>query len=357
MGTEESKPSFPTCATLNFQPSIELNHSSVANFENILLLIRSLSSVVPLLQMNSLVTIPAELLAAKLAGDKILLFVGIFYRPKIFFNFLFRFFLANGWALTKLFLDAKISSAKVESAISLLKAEILAIENRRNRMLDNNISVDDRKYEVVPALHSCEKILELFSDQSHCFWSLPISSSEYFLSVRYQHLSNRICNRTSVLFQFATLYLECLCHALFLMPSYREDAKRALVKIRNVLKTYQTKCVEERLKQTYCHVNPGGPRPESDTEIVELIAKMKYHKPISNNPNYRTSFGDKWPSVSTSSGLISWDQHVVGFRLREDKLIDAMECFLHYRRATRELYASKFDEDINLCSQMCTQLS
>lgn len=259
--------------------------------------------------------------------------------------------------MTKLFLEAKINSAKVESAISLLKAEMLAIQNRRRRMLNNEIIVDERKLEVVPALQSCEKILELFSDQSYGFWSLPISSSEYLLSVRYQHLPNRIFNRTSMFFQFATLYLECLCHALCLIPSYREDVKIALAKICKVLKLYQTKCVEERLKQTYCHVNPGGPRPESDAEIVKLIAKMKNQKSISNNPNYRTSFGDKWPSVSTSSGLIPWNEFVVGFRLREKNLIIGMECFLQYRCATRELYASKFDEVINLTSQMCTQLS
>lgn len=130
--------------------------------------------------------------------------------------------------------------------------------------------------------------------------------------------------------------------------------------------------MEERLKETYCYLNPDGPRPESDAEIVELIAKMKNQKSISNNSNYRTSFGDKWPSVSTSSvstssvstssvstssGLIPLDERVVGFRLREKNLIIGMECALQYRCATREKYASIFDEVINLTSQMCTQLS
>lgn len=159
-------------------------------------------------------------------------------------------------------------------------------------------------------------------------------------------------------FQFAVLYLECLSHALYLIPSYREDVGRALVKIVGVVSLYKTKCVDERLKHTYCHVNPGGPRPESDAEIVDLIEKMKKKISISNNQNYCTSIGDKWPSKSTSTDtLTAWDEYVVGFRQREDNLIYAMECFLQYRRATRELYASTFDAVINVSNQMSARLS
>lgn len=82
MGTEESKPNFPSCAVLNFQPSIEMNHSSVANFDNIILLVRSISSVVPLLELIPLLSIPAKLLTTKVAGDKIILFVGKFFDQK-----------------------------------------------------------------------------------------------------------------------------------------------------------------------------------------------------------------------------------------------------------------------------------
>lgn len=257
-------------------------------------------------------------------------------------------------------MESKISQAKIESAISLLKAEVLAIENRRFRMLNPSISVDERRLEVVPALHSCEKILELFSDQSNCFWSDAIPSSEHLLLVRHpKHFPNRIFHSSFLSFQFAALYLECLSHASYLIVSYREDVVKALVKIVQVVKSYQTKCVDERLKRMYCFVSPGGPRPNSDAEIVELIEKMKIKKSISNNPNYWTTFGDKWPSIktTTSSDLTAWSERVNARHWCEEKLIDGMECFLGYRRATRVLYASTFAEIINIASQMSDQLN
>jgi len=136
------------------------------------------------------------------------------------------------------------------------------------------------------------------------------------------------------------------------MPSYLGDVRIALEKICEILRLYQTKCAEERLQHTYCHVNPGGPRPSSDSEIVELIRKMKDHTSISNNPRYGTTFGDNWPSISSSSSLKTWDEYVVGHRFREDLLIYAMERFLEYRKATRQLYVSKFDEVINAAARL-----
>lgn len=157
-------------------------------------------------------------------------------------------------------------------------------------------------------------------------------------------------------FQFSTLYLECLCHALYLISSYREDARTASIKICEVLTSYQKKCLQERLDHTYRHVNPGGPRPKLDAECEELIRKMQKEMPISNNLRYATSFGDKWPSITSSSGLTTWDKYVVGHRCREGNLVFAMQQFLQYRRATRQLYASKFDEVINTASQLRTSL-
>lgn len=76
MGTEASKPDFLRCATLNFQPSKEVAHSSVLNFDNVMLLIRALFSLIPVVGMIPQVTIPAQLLESKAAGDKLLLFIG-----------------------------------------------------------------------------------------------------------------------------------------------------------------------------------------------------------------------------------------------------------------------------------------
>jgi hypothetical protein len=71
--------------------------------------------------------------------------------------------ISNQSEIMSALIDAKIEKALAISATSQINAEIESIKNRIERMENQNITIEERKAQVIPALQSCEKILTLCS--------------------------------------------------------------------------------------------------------------------------------------------------------------------------------------------------
>ncbi len=132
-------------------------------------------------------------------------------------------------------IDAKIEKALAISATSQINAEIESIKNRIQRMENQNIIVEERKAEVIPALHSCEKILTLFRDENFCLWKAVVISSQLLIA-------------------FVAIYADVIKRTLELLPSYKTHLNSELNKTVETLQKYKRAVITERLKAVYIKV-------------------------------------------------------------------------------------------------------
>jgi hypothetical protein len=152
--------------------------------------------------------------------------------------------LTDNEELKEALINSKIEEAVSNSAICEFKAELKAVENRLHRILDKNLTIEDKRLEVVPAIHSLEKMLEMMSDESHIFFKVPLISSPYLTSLAY------------VFIGFAKFTAK-------IIPSYRGHFRELIEKLLKTLNNYKYKCIRERLSlikiETFIGCSAGDP--------------------------------------------------------------------------------------------------
>ncbi|CAG8628843.1 6596_t:CDS:1 [Ambispora gerdemannii] len=122
----------------------------------------------------------------------------------------------------------KINRSLTIYALNDLGSEIKVIGNRVNRMMKDDLSIEDRKREVAPAFHSCQKILCNFDKPDHIFYMHPLVT-------------------TPCLIGFAYCYLSVITIGTSIDPSYIDDAVSEKEHLKKVLQTYKENTVKLRL--------------------------------------------------------------------------------------------------------------
>lgn len=124
-------------------------------------------------------------------------------------------------------LEMKIDKCIVKAAVLGLKAKLTAISNRYDRLILKELSLEDRRLEVVPALALCEEIVELFRDPENVFAKNPISSTPFLVP-------------------FGGVYVAVAELSLAILPSYQGFLVKQMKLLAAVLKYYKCSCIQER---------------------------------------------------------------------------------------------------------------
>ncbi|CAG8494039.1 12763_t:CDS:1 [Ambispora leptoticha] len=114
-------------------------------------------------------------------------------------------------------------------ALNDLESDIKSIENRVKRMMKDDLSIEDRKREVVPAFHSCQKILFNFEKTDHVFYAHPLLT-------------------TPCLIGFIRCYLSVIAIAVSIDPTYNDESICEKERLKKVLEVYKENTIDARLK-------------------------------------------------------------------------------------------------------------
>ncbi|CAL8080869.1 unnamed protein product [Orchesella dallaii] len=124
-------------------------------------------------------------------------------------------------------IDAKVSAAIARKSVCELQAKICVIQNRYERLL-SKISVEDRRLEVVPAIQTCEEVLQLFHDSTHVFRLHPLISSPFLIT-------------------FSGIFVSVAELSMILIPSYKAPLLREMLLLGETLSLYKHACIQARM--------------------------------------------------------------------------------------------------------------
>lgn len=136
-------------------------------------------------------------------------------------------------------IDSKVSAAIAKKSVCELQAKLCIINNRYHRML-SDISLEDRRLEVVPGIQTCEEVLRLFYDPNHVFRMNPLVTSPFLIT-------------------FAGIFVSLAELSLVLIPSYKEPLVGEMHLLCITLNSYKEACIKTRMDGIkFRNVQPGS---------------------------------------------------------------------------------------------------
>lgn len=177
---------------------------------------------------------------------------------------------ATSSSLEESLLAAKIDKVVVSGGILALRAKLTAIQNRYERLLEPNSSLDwaDRRLEVIPALVLCEEILALFEDEEYIFARHPLSATPFLVT-------------------FGGVYVAVAEFSLAILPSYRTGLVKQMLLLGKVLASYKVTCVKMRMKEVVLRkaIRVGPPDTWMDgvcdaIEVEDVVQEFYLHDPL-----------------------------------------------------------------------------
>ncbi|CAG8505676.1 3595_t:CDS:1 [Ambispora leptoticha] len=237
-------------------------------------------------------------------------------------------------ALHEQFMERKIDRAILRSAVNSMKSEILAIKTRIELMENTENPFDDRKFEVPPAFHSCEKILNCFENKDHVFYQHPLITAPSLIA-------------------FSQLYASICAYGVELLPAYIEIANREKKRLREVIEAYKVNTIEERLQmikiiQTIKLPSYDGKAKDDMVQVTNAgtfkNALSRLKKNVRNITLHEIDIvKDGFGYQSKPDELHYWDRTLW---TREQK----SACNHEYSLVVRTLYKDYFDQIIDAIS-------
>lgn len=170
---------------------------------------------------------------------------------------------SGGTTMEEALIDSKVSAAIAKKSVCELQAKLCVINNRYQRLL-SEISVEDRRLEVVPAIQTCEEVLQLFHDATHVFRLNPLVTSPFIVT-------------------FAGIFVAVAELSMVLIPSYKGPLVGEMNLLSQTLGMYKKACIRTRMENVKFRGNmPGsmldvvaGGMSETSYSMEDLLLKIR----------------------------------------------------------------------------------
>lgn len=222
----------------------------------------------------------------------------------------------NDPTLEEALIDSKVSAAIAKKSVCEMQAKLCVINNRYHRLL-SDISLEDRRLEVVPAIQTCEEVLQLFHDPNHVFRMNPIVSSPF-------------------LAPFAGIFVAVAELSLVLIPSYKGPLIAEMALLRDTLTGYKTECIKARMDS----IGFRSLQPES---MLNVVANGMPERNYRLEDDYLEKTRSKMPKGKATDDISPEDMDKIYHNANEAKVA--------YKRNLQEEYEKFFGPSLEAISK------